>query len=85
MFTPLKQRGMYLCIMQIVEKTHYHYYFFPYINNRHLSSKSAFIHPSVGDILGRSEQGMQRNPLPFRAAPFSLLLIFRDGTLLKGY
>jgi hypothetical protein len=71
--------------MQIVEKTHYHYYFFPYINNRHLSSKSAFIHPSVGDILGRSEQGMQRNPLPFRAAPFSLLLIFRDGTLLKGY
>ena len=39
----------------------------------------------MGDILGRSEQGMQRNPLPFCAAPFSLLLICRDGILLKGY
>jgi hypothetical protein len=66
----------------MAEKTHYIIF---HINNGHLSSKSALIHPSVGDILGRSEQGMQRNPLPFCAAPFSLLLICRDGILLKGY
>ncbi len=43
------------------------------------------IRPSVGGILGRSERGMQHNPLPFCAVPFSLLMICRGGILLKGY